>query len=61
MSIESDAKYMRDLRLALVELGVTPERTRRLDGLPLTAKQAAYAIRQYVISIERRRRAQKAG
>lgn len=51
---QSDAQYMADLRAALLKLGVTPARCARLYGLPLTASQVAFAVRQYIIGIERR-------
>lgn len=54
---QSDAQYMADLRAALLKLGVTPDRCKRLYGLPLTASQVAFAIRQYIIGIERREKA----
>jgi hypothetical protein len=50
----NDALYMADLRSELTRLGVTSARRKRLDGLPLTAIQVAFAIGQYIIEIENR-------
>lgn len=53
---EDLVKYQLELRQELLNIGITRERLRRLDDLPLTPKQVARAIQKYVIEIEKRER-----
>jgi hypothetical protein len=54
MSDQTDATYMQKLRAELQRIGITPQRTRALEGLPLTYIQVAHLIKKYVIEIENR-------
>lgn len=57
--IDHAVEYMQALREELIRQKVTRERCEKLDELPLTARQVAYAIKKYVIEIEKREKAKK--